>query len=331
MPEPILEARNLVKKFGDLTAVNDVSFAIEEGEVFGLLGPNGAGKSTTIAMLSGLFPPTNGSARIGGLDVERDLARVKQIIGVVPQDLALYPTLNARENVGFFGELYGLRGKALRERVEEVLGYVGMLERAKDRVQTYSGGMKRRVNLAAGLVNHPRLLFLDEPTVGVDPQSRNHIFESVQRLNREQGMSILYTTHYMEEAERLCHRVGIIDRGKLIALDTPRRLIDSLGGGILQLGLAAPDETVRTAVEVLPDVRSAVFVSSGDPGDATELAGAAGDGKTILKIEATHGNEALLQVLHYCNEMDVDILSLDLLEPNLETVFLNLTGKSLRE
>ena len=305
MPGNILQANNLVKKYGDLIAVNDVSFAIEEGEVFGLLGPNGAGKSTTIAMLSGLFPPTGGSAAIGGLDVVRDLGKVKQIIGVVPQDLALYPTLNARENVGFFGELYGLRGKALHARVDEVLGYVGMLERAKDQVKTYSGGMKRRVNLAAGLVNHPRLLFLDEPTVGVDPQSRNHIFESVERLNREQGMSILYTTHYMEEAERLCHRIGIIDRGKLIALGTPRKLIESLGGGIIQLGLAAPDE----------------------PGAAPSPP----DGKTILKIEASHGNDALLQVLHYCNEVDVDILSLDLLEPNLETVFLNLTGKSLRD
>ncbi len=321
MPASILEARNLVKKYGDFIAVNDVSFTIEEGEVFGLLGPNGAGKSTTIAMLSGLFPPTSGGGAIGGLDVVRDLAKVKQIIGVVPQELALYPTLSGRENVRFFGELYGLRGKTLSERVDEVIGYVGMSERANDRVQTYSGGMKRRINLAAGLVNHPRLLFLDEPTVGVDPQSRNHIFESVERLNRERGMSILYTTHYMEEAQRLCHRVGIIDRGKLIALDTPRRLIESLGGGIIQLGLAAANEQVRVAVESLPAVRSAAFVAAEE----------GAEGKTILKIEASHGNEALLQVLHYCNEANIDILSLDLLEPNLETVFLNLTGKSLRD
>ncbi|MBP8292833.1 MAG: ATP-binding cassette domain-containing protein, partial [Caldilineaceae bacterium] len=231
MAQAILSANHLVKKYGDHTAVNDVSFTIEEGEVFGLLGPNGAGKSTTIAMLSGLFPPTGGDAAIGGCDVVKQLAQVKHLIGVVPQDLALYPTLSGRENVTFFGQLYGLHGKALRERVDEVLGYVGMTERAKDAVKTYSGGMKRRINLAAGLVNHPRLLFLDEPTVGVDPQSRNHIFESVERLNREQGMTLLYTTHYMEEAERLCHRVGIIDRGKLIALDTPRALIGRLGGG----------------------------------------------------------------------------------------------------
>ncbi|MFO7633405.1 MAG: ATP-binding cassette domain-containing protein, partial [Caldilinea sp.] len=310
--------------------VNDVSFAIQEGEVFGLLGPNGAGKSTTIAMVSGLFPPTSGGGAIGGLGVVRDLAEVKQIIGIVPQDLALYPTLSGRENVRFFGELYGLRDKTLDARVDEVLGYVGMMERAKDQVKTYSGGMKRRVNLAAGLVNHPRLLFLDEPTVGVDPQSRNHIFESVERLNREQGMSILYTTHYMEEAERLCHRVGIMDRGKLIALDTPKRLIESLGGGIIQLGLAAADERVRAAVEALPAVRSATFAAADGSGEEPTTPPGV-DGKTILKIEASHGNEALLQVLHYCNEADVEILSLDLLEPNLETVFLNLTGKSLRD
>jgi ABC-2 type transport system ATP-binding protein len=330
MAQPILSANHLVKKYGDHTAVNDVSFTIEEGEVFGLLGPNGAGKSTTIAMLSGLFPPTGGDATIGGCDVVKQLAQVKRLIGVVPQDLALYPTLSGRENVSFFGQLYGLHGKALRERVDEVLGYVGMTERAKDAVKTYSGGMKRRINLAAGLVNQPRLLFLDEPTVGVDPQSRNHIFESVERLNREQGMTLLYTTHYMEEAERLCHRVGIIDRGKLIALDTPRNLIARLGGGIIQVGVAAVDERLAAAVAALPAVKAASFV--------TQLPEADGDGqpsrrrgRAILKIEASEGNDALLQVLHYFNEQDVDVLSLDLLEPNLETVFLNLTGKSLRD
>ena len=330
MAQAILSANHLVKKYGDHTAVNDVSFAIEEGEVFGLLGPNGAGKSTTIAMLSGLFPPTAGDANVGGCDVVKQLAQVKRLIGVVPQDLALYPTLSGRENVTFFGQLYGLHGKALRERVDEVLGYVGMTERAKDAVKTYSGGMKRRINLAAGLVNHPRLLFLDEPTVGVDPQSRNHIFESVERLNREQGMSLLYTTHYMEEAERLCHRVGIIDRGKLIALDTPHNLIAQLGGGIIQVGVAAADEQLAAAVAALPAVKTASFVTtaaeSGENG-ASPVA----EGRAILKVEASQGNDALLQVLHYFNEQDVDVLSLDLLEPNLETVFLNLTGKSLRD
>jgi ABC-2 type transport system ATP-binding protein len=333
MPTPILDARNLVKRYGDFTAVNDISFVIEDGEIFGLLGPNGAGKSTTIAMLSGLFSPTAGGATVAGLDIVADTHKMKQRIGVVPQDLALYQTLNARENVGFFGQLYGLSGKELRARTDEVLSYVGMLERAQDKVNTYSGGMKRRLNLAIGLVNNPQLLFLDEPTVGVDPQSRNHIFESVARLNRERGMSVLYTTHYMEEAERLCHRVGIIDHGKLIALDTPRRLIEQLGGGILQIGVNSADQALCAAIAALPAVKGASYVLA--PADGVEATYAAdpqaANARPILKIEAVHANEALLQVLQYCNEHDIVILSLEVLEPNLETVFLNLTGKSLRE
>jgi len=324
MAAVILEARNLVKKYGDVAAVDDVSFAIQEGEVFGLLGPNGAGKSTTIAMLSGLFAPTAGGGTIAGLDLVSQAHKVKEQIGVVPQDLALYPTLTGRENVTFFGQLYGLGGRVLRERVDEVLDYVAMRDRAKDKVATYSGGMKRRINLAVGLVNNPRLLFLDEPTVGVDPQSRNHIFESVERLNRERGMAILYTTHYMEEAERLCHSVGIIDRGKLIALDTPRALVSRLGGGILQIGVAPEhgDEALRVAIAALPGVAAVSFVA----GEGEQAAG-----KPILKIETTNSNQALLEVLRFCNVQDIDILALEVLEPNLETVFLNLTGKSLRE
>ncbi|MBW7885648.1 MAG: ATP-binding cassette domain-containing protein [Caldilineaceae bacterium] len=328
----MLETHHLVKKYGDFTAVNDVSFEIAEGEVFGLLGPNGAGKSTMIAMISGLFPPTEGEARVGGHDVVKELRKVKTLIGVVPQDLALYPTLSGYENIAFFGQLFGLRGKELRERASEVLGYVGMQERAKDPVKTYSGGMKRRINLAVGLINRPRLLFLDEPTVGVDPQSRNHIFESVERLNREQGMAILYTTHYMEEAERLCHRVGIIDRGRLIALDTPRNLVAQLGGGIIQMGVAVEDEALCAGVQALPAVSTASFVAP-PSAEGVEMNGGTGasPNRALLKIEAVHGNDALLQVLHYVNEHDIDVLSLDLLEPNLETVFLHLTGKNLRD
>ena len=330
----ILQADHLVKKYGEFVAVNDVSFTIEEGEVFGLLGPNGAGKSTTIAMLSGLFSPSGGSAAIGGLDVVKDADRIKQLIGVVPQDLALYPTLTGRENVTFFGELYGLHGPELRRRVDEVLGYVGMVERAGDPVKAYSGGMKRRINLAAGLVNRPRLLFLDEPTVGVDPQSRNHIFESVERLNQEQGMAILYTTHYMEEAERLCRRVGIIDRGKLIALDTPRRLIEQLGGGIIRVGVAAQDETLRQAVADLPGVAAASWslppAAAGGDG-AQGAATPALPARPILKVEGREGSDALVQVINLFATRGAPILSLEVLEPNLETVFLHLTGKSLRD
>ena len=325
MSNTILEANGLVKKFGDFVAVNDVSFTMEAGEVFGLLGPNGAGKSTTISMLTCLFPPNEGDMRIFGHDVVKNAAEVKKLIGVVPQDIALYPTLSARDNLSFFGEMYGLKGRDLKERVETVIDYVAMRERAKDAIKTYSGGMKRRINLAAGLVHSPKLLFLDEPTVGVDPQSRNHIFESVERLNKEQGMAILYTTHYMEEAERLCDRVGIIDRGKIIALDTPKNLVGMLGGGIIQVGLERDDEELRKEVSGLSEVRSADYIQQMDVDDEMST-------KVILKVEArTHANAALVQLIQLFNKKDVQMLSLETLEPNLETVFLHLTGKSLRQ
>jgi ABC-2 type transport system ATP-binding protein len=325
MTSTILEASGLVKKYGDFVAVKDVSFTMQEGEVFGLLGPNGAGKSTTISMLTCLFPPTGGEMRVYGHDVVREAGEVKNLIGVVPQDVALYPNLSARDNLRFFGEMYGLKGRDLKDRIETVLSYVGMQERAKDPIKTYSGGMKRRINLAAGLIHSPKILFLDEPTVGVDPQSRNHIFESVERLNREQGMAILYTTHYMEEAERLCHRVAIIDRGQVIAMDTPRHLIGMLGGGLIQVGMLREDEEILKAVLGLSEVRSASYL----PPVESE-AGAVS--KVVLKVEAcTHANAALVQLIQLFNQKDVQMLSLETLEPNLETVFLHLTGKSLRQ
>jgi ABC-2 type transport system ATP-binding protein len=326
MTQPILEVRDLVKRYGTLTAVNEISFSIEEGEVFGLLGPNGAGKSTTISMLTGLFPPDGGTIRILGCDAVVEAEKVKHLIGIVPQDIALYPSLSARENIRFFGEMYGLGGKRLAERIETVLQIVAMTERANDVIQSCSGGMKRRVNLAVGLVNNPRILFLDEPTVGVDPQSRNHIFESVQRLNREEGITILYTTHYMEEAERLCQRIAIIDHGKIIALDTPKNLIAMLGGGIIQIGLAGVDDELCQQISELSQVRAASFLpqptTEGEQEENT---------RAVLKIEVNKANEAMLQVIQVCNRMDREILSLETLEPNLETVFLHLTGKSLRQ
>ena len=327
----ILEAEKLVKKYGENVAVKGISFTMQEGEVFGLLGPNGAGKSTTISMLTCLFPPTEGSIRIYGHDVIKEANQVKRLIGIVPQDLALYPTLNARDNLTFYGQMFGLGGADLKQRVETVLQYVAMTDRAKDAVKTYSGGMKRRINLAVGLIHSPRILFLDEPTVGVDPQSRNHIFESVERLNREQGMSILYTSHYMEEVERLCHRVAIIDRGQLIAQDTPKNLVAMLGGGIIRIGMIKADEKVRQAVEKLSEVKSADFMAGVEP-EADEGAATPPARKTLLKVEARQqANEALVQVIQLFNERNVPILSVETLEPNLETVFLHLTGKSLRQ
>jgi ABC-2 type transport system ATP-binding protein len=313
MSEPILVANDLNKSFGEIQAVKGVSLQIARGEVFGLLGPNGAGKTTTISMLTGLLEPTSGSITVDGMDVEKHTSEVKAKLGLVPQELALYPTLSARQNLLFFGRIYGLKGKDLHQRVDEVLEMIGLTERANDAVEEYSGGMKRRVNIGAGLLHKPDVLFLDEPTVGVDPQSRNAIFESVEALNRA-GMSVIYTTHYMEEAQRLCHRVAIVDTGELIALDTPTALIRSLGGGIIVIGLAEgyPEEIVDQVAQ-LPTVKAATRT----------------DGE--LKVETHRLQEALMGILDITNRQDIGITSLELLEPNLESVFLHLTGKKLRE
>jgi ABC-2 type transport system ATP-binding protein len=313
MSEPILMANDLTKSFGETQAVKGISLQVARGEVFGLLGPNGAGKTTTISMLTGLLEPSSGSITVDGMDVKTHTNEVKAKMGLVPQELALYPTLSARQNLLFFGRIYGLQGKELHQRVDEVLEMIGLTERANDAIQDYSGGMKRRVNIGAGLLHKPEILFLDEPTVGVDPQSRNAIFESVEALNRN-GMSVIYTTHYMEEAQRLCHRVAIVDTGELIALDTPTALIRSLGGGIIVIGLAEgyPDEIVDQVAQ-LPAVKAAT--RSDDQ----------------LKVETLRLQEALIGVLDITNGQDIRITSLELLEPNLESVFLHLTGKKLRE
>jgi len=313
MNQNIIEAKGLVKRYGDLEAVKGLSFAIRRGEIFGFLGPNGAGKTTTISMLSCLLEPSEGTALVAGHDVVRASREVKRCIGLVPQELALYLTLSAHDNLDYFGRIYGLRGSALRQRVDEVLDMVELADRAKSAVKTYSGGMKRRLNIAAGLLHHPEVLFLDEPTVGVDPQSRNSIFEHVERL-RDEGMTVLYTTHYMEEAERLCDRVAIIDEGRIIALDTPRKLISDLGQGIIHLGVAndMAGETL-THIQSLPEIKAATRING------------------RIEIETMHAQKTLIHMLEILNQADTDITALQILEPNLETVFLQLTGKRLRE
>ena len=325
----ILEVDNLVKKYGDFEAVKGISFSVEEGEVFGLLGPNGAGKTQTISMLTGVVQPTSGTARIGGHDIRTHMGEVKKINGLVPQDLALYPTLSARANLNFFGRIYGLRGKQLKERVDDVLHIVALTERADQAVEKYSGGMKRRVNIGAGLLHHPRLFFLDEPTVGVDPQSRNQIFESVQQLNRERGMSIVYTSHYMEEVELLCNRVAIIDQGRIIAMDTIKNLIAMLGGGVIHLGLSRVDDALLKDLSALPGVKQAGLA----PQPAAPVDGeAAPEAKgQVVKIECENSQQALVSIVTYLGQHNLGITSLETLEPNLESVFLHLTGKSLRE
>jgi ABC-2 type transport system ATP-binding protein len=332
----ILEVDNLVKKYGDFEAVKGVSFSVEEGEVFGLLGPNGAGKTQTISMLTGVIPPTSGTARIGGFDILKERDKVKKINGLVPQDLALYPTLSARTNLNFFGQIYGLHGRELKERVDDVLRIVALTERADGVVDKFSGGMKRRVNIAAGLVHQPRLLFLDEPTVGVDPQSRNHIFESVQRLNRERGMSVVYTSHYMEEVETLCNRAAIIDEGRIIALDTIKNLIGLLGGGVVYVGVKQVDDTILAELSALPAVKEATLVPQPPAPPAPEGKESTTEAKPVtaspvVKIVATNNQQAVVNVLGYLNQRDIVITSLEIMQPNLESVFLHLTGKKLRE
>jgi ABC-2 type transport system ATP-binding protein len=311
----ILEVNNLVKKYGDFTAVNGVSFDIKEGEVFSLLGPNGAGKTTTISMLSTVYRPTSGDALIGGHSITKAPLAVKQVIGVVPQEIALYEDLTARENLIFWGQMYGLSGKPLHSRVDEVLEQIGLTDRAKNRVRTYSGGMKRRVNIGVGLLHKPRLLFMDEPTVGIDPQSRRAILDTVKDLNK-QGMTVLYTTHYMEEAQELSDRVGIIDHGELIALGTQKELTQQVG---------------HTETLIL-------HIGEGD--DPAALANSLKDVQDVLEANVTDhevsiitpgAEDILAAVVSKANERGIKIRSIDIREPNLEAVFLHLTGRALRD
>src|SRR5512143_196883 len=255
----ILETKELVKKYSEITAVNRISFDIREGEIFSLLGPNGAGKTTTISMLSTLYTPSSGDATIAGHSITKEPMAVKQVIGVVPQELALYEDLTARENLIFWGQMYGLSGKALNSRVDEVLEQIGLTDKASHRVKTYSGGMKRRVNIGVGLLHKPRLLFMDEPTVGIDPQSRRAILDTVKDLNK-QGTTVLYTTHYMEEAEELSDRVGIIDHGELIALGTQKELTQRVGQAetlILHIGENDDPQTLANSLKDLEDILEA--------------------------------------------------------------------------
>jgi ABC-2 type transport system ATP-binding protein len=311
----ILQVQNLVKKYGDFTAVKGITFEIQEGEIFSLLGPNGAGKTTTISMLSTLYAPTAGDATIGGHSITKNPMAVKRVIGVVPQELALYEDLTARENLIFWGQMYGLSGKSLHSRVDEVLEQIGLTDKARNRVKTYSGGMKRRVNIGVGLLHKPRLLFMDEPTVGIDPQSRRSILDTVKDLNK-QGMTLLYTTHYMEEAEELSDRVGIIDHGELIAIGTQKELTQQVGETetlILHVGENDDPEALANALKGIKDVLEA---------------NAADHEVSIVTPDAEN---ILASVVSKANERGIKIRSIDIREPNLEAVFLHLTGRALRD
>lgn len=311
----ILESKNLAKSYGDFTAVKGITFDIKEGEIFSLLGPNGAGKTTTISMLSTLYAPTSGDATIGGHSVTKDPMAVKRVIGVVPQDLALYEDLTAKENLVFWGQMYGLDGKSLNSRVDEVLEQIGLTDKAKNRVKTYSGGMKRRVNIGVGLLHKPRLLFMDEPTVGIDPQSRRAILDTVKDLNK-QGMTVLYTTHYMEEAAELSNRVGIIDHGELIALGTQDELTKQVGETetlTLHIGENEDPDALAKALNGVEGVQKA---------DVTDHE---------VSVITADAKDILAAVVSKANERGIKIRSIDIREPNLEAVFLHLTGRALRD
>ena len=308
-----IEVKNLKKSFGDLQAVTDASFNAESGEVLSLLGPNGAGKSTTISMLSGLLAPNDGDAFIMGHSVTKETEAAKASLGVVPQDIALYPDLSARENLIFWGKMYGLRGAALKQRVDEVLEIIGLADRQKDFVSKFSGGMKRRVNIGAALLHKPAVIIMDEPTVGIDPQSRRHILDNVKELNR-QGMTVLYTTHYMEEAAELSNHIAIMDKGRVIAYGTHDELIKMVGEE------TRIDVTLNTEGEkVLAAWRATEGVSKID----------SLDGKVTALVDDS--NRVLPRLFEAASKVNVRITSVDIQEPNLETVFLHLTGRALRD
>ena len=311
LPDRVLSCSGLTKRFGDRTAVDGIGFTVGPGEIYGLLGPNGAGKTTTIKMVCGLLDPDGGSVAICGRPLG-DL-EVRALVGYVPQDIALYPDLTARENLSFLGRLYGLRGRVLEERLTEALELTDLSDRDKDRVEAYSGGMKRRLNIAAGLLHHPRLLVLDEPTVGVDPQSRHAILERVRAFGAS-GMAVLYTTHYLEEAERVCDRVGIIDRGRLIAEGTKRELVARLG---------EKDRIDLVASGDLQDLAAAARQVAG-----VETAAAADD---RVHVVAADGRSVLPALVEAAERSGATLNSVEVSEADLEAVFLHLTGTALRE
>jgi len=308
-----IEVVNLKKSFGELQAVAGVDFAAQKGEILSLLGPNGAGKSTIISMLSGLLIPDGGEASIMGYSVTKEPEAAKASLGVVPQDIALYPDLSALENLVFWGKMYGLRGAALKSRVDEVLEIIGLTGRQKDRVGKYSGGMKRRVNIGAALLHKPDVIIMDEPTVGIDPQSRRHILDNVKALNR-QGMSVLYTTHYMEEAAELSDHIAIMDLGKVIAYGTHDELVRLVGEQTrIDLSLNAESAAISDAWRAVQGVSRI---------DAT-------DGTVTVLVDDS--NRVLPRLFEAASEASVRITSVDIQEPNLETVFLHLTGRALRD
>lgn len=316
-----IQVQDLHKSFGDIDAVQGVSFDVQAGEIMSLLGPNGAGKSTTISMLACLLRPTQGDALVMGHSILRRPMEVKAAIGVVPQEVALYEDISARENLTFWGKMYGLRGSELGLRVDEVLEVIGLTGRQKGRVSKFSGGMKRRLNIGIALLHKPAVIIMDEPTVGIDPQSRRNILDNVKELNR-QGMTVLYTTHYMEEAQELSDHIGIMDQGKIIAFGTHEELVRIVGElDRVNLALSAASEPLLEAWRSTQGVHQVIAVTQ--PDDQVI------DGHFTVLVDDC--NRVLPRLFEHAVGMGMRVTSVEIQEPNLEAVFLHLTGRALRD
>ncbi|MCE3203196.1 ABC transporter ATP-binding protein [Paenibacillus sonchi] len=309
----MLELTNLTKKYNDITVVNNISLNVKRGEIFGLLGPNGAGKSTTVSMISTVLTPTSGSITIDNKSLREKPAEIKKIMGIVPQDLALYQALSAKENLEFFGSLYGLSGKKLKNRTNEVLDIIELQDKKNQDVAEFSGGMKRRVNIGVALMNDPKLLILDEPTVGIDPQSRNHILETVKKLNQDRGMTVIYTSHYMEEVEYLCKNVAIIDHGSLIALGTKEELKQSLAAcDTLTVNFSTASEDALEQLNRIPGISKVKI-----------------EGNQISMLVSTN-DKNVIEIVDEIKKLGIKLTSFKYEEVNLESIFLQITGKALR-
>ncbi|MFJ5716255.1 ABC transporter ATP-binding protein [Neobacillus sp. NPDC093127] len=309
----LLEVNNLIKRYGDFLALDHITFAVKEGEIFGLLGPNGAGKTTTISIISSLTQYDGGEVKFLGKEIKRHEMEVKQELGIVPQEIALFEDLTAYENLDYFGRLYGLRGSLLKERIAEALTFTGLTDRQKDRPKGFSGGMKRRLNIACAILHHPKLIIMDEPTVGIDPQSRNHILQSIKELNK-MGSTIIYTSHYMEEVEEICTRVAIVDHGRVIAQGTKEELTALVSTEEkLVIELSSVNYTVVEQIKSISSIRECIIKGNS------------------LEVVGKKGEHNVSRVINLLTEAGIEILSLNVEKPSLEAVFLTLTGRSLRD
>lgn len=308
-----INIEKLTKKFDKLTAVNSVDLVIKKGELFGLLGPNGAGKTTMISMLCTILRPSSGSAKVWGYDIVKEQDSVRKSIGIVFQDQSLDDNLTGTENLQFHGRLYKVPKKTMNERMAELLDLMELSDRADDLVKTYSGGMRRRLEIARGLLHHPKVLFLDEPTLGLDPQTRRHIWEYIQKLNESEGVTMLLTTHYMDEADYLCDRIAIIDYGKIVALDSPSNLKKTLGGDVISLATSSKDEKLKEDLLKIENVTGVDFV------------------KDAIRLTSSKGETLIPKAMDIIREHNVEVKSVSLHAPTLEDVFIKYTGHRLRD